>query len=63
VSLEVSASIMLYTAHTVPLSVHLWIGMHNGQLGEAFAIAAILSTLTFIVVAFAQWRFRVLDRF
>jgi len=62
ISLEVPASIMLYTGSTQPVSVYLWLTMEGGVVSQAFATGTILSTLTFLVVVIAQWRFRALEK-
>jgi ABC-type Fe3+ transport system permease subunit len=60
-SLEVPASVMLYTGNSMPLSVLIYLTMQGGVVVRAFAPAAVLATAIFIGVILAQWRFKVFE--
>jgi iron(III) transport system permease protein len=59
-ALEVPASVMLYTARSMPVSVYIYLQMQSGIIG-AFAPAAVVATLVFIGIFFAQRYLRVFD--
>lgn len=61
ISLEVSASVMLYTGSTMPASVNVFLAMEGGVVSQAFAAGCALATMTLIIILLAQWRFKVFE--
>ncbi len=61
ISLEVPASIMLYTGSSMPASVQVFLAMEGGVVSQAFAAGCALATLTLAIILIAQWRFKVFD--
>ena len=60
-SIEVPASVMLYTGNSMPMSVFIYLTMYGGVVSQAFAPAAFLATTIFICIILAQWRFKVFE--
>ena len=52
--LDVSLTVILYTTQTMTLPVLLWAQMSNGAITKAFAIAAMESTIVFLILAVTQ---------
>lgn len=61
-SLELSASVMLYTSSTTPASVFVWLSQQDGEASQAFAAGAFFATVTLVLVVIGQRAFRSLDR-
>ena len=61
ISLEVPASILLYTGSSVPASIQVYLAMEGGVVSQAFAAGCVLATLSLAVTLLAQWRFRIFE--
>jgi iron(III) transport system permease protein len=59
-ALEVPASVMLYTARSMPVSVFIYLQMQSGIIG-AFAPATLVATLVFAGIFLAQRYLKVFD--
>ena len=57
---EISATIVLYSAHTKTLPVILWNYMASGNQTRAFALAVLQATIVFVILFIANRRFGIL---
>jgi iron(III) transport system permease protein len=57
-SLEIPASIFLYSGSSAPGSVLVYLAMQDGVVSQAFALGAILASGVFVLCVIAQWRFK-----
>lgn len=61
ISLEVPASIMLYTGASIPASIEVYLSMESGVVSKSFAAGCALGTMTLLIIVIAQWRLKIFN--
>ena len=62
ISMELAASIFLYSSSSITGSLLVFRTMSSGTISTAFTAGAVFATATFVIIAVAQWRLRALDK-